>query len=123
MQEESIFTKIVKGEIPCYKIYEDQLTLAFLDIHVIPKIQIEFVWDLPEKDYLAVMETARKVALNLKAKTGAKYVGQQVVGVDVPHAHIHLIPFNDVKDFRHIPDMSSEPDHAGLSEMAKRLSF
>ncbi|MGH7237950.1 MAG: HIT family protein, partial [Candidatus Saccharimonadales bacterium] len=100
--EDSIFTKIIRGEVPCYKIYEDDLTLCFLDIHpiqpghtlVIPKKQIEFVWDLPDQDYAAVMAAAKRVALRLRAVLGTKYIGERVVGVDVPHAHVQLIPFN-----------------------------
>lgn len=129
--EDSIFTKIIKGEIPCHKVYEDDKTLAFLDIHpvqpghtlVIPKKQIEFVWDLPYEDYQAVMATAKKVATRLQEVTGKTYIGEQVVGVDVPHAHVHLIPFSDVAEFRRVPDMSAEPDHAALAEMAEKLAF
>lgn len=127
---DSVFTKIIKGEIPCYKLYEDELTLAFLDIHpvqpghtlVIPKNQIEFVWDLPEKDYQALMAATKKLALRLREVLGTKYIGERIVGVDVPHAHIQLIPFN-IEDELKIPqDMESEPDHAALAAMAKKLA-
>lgn len=129
--QDSIFTKIVKGEIPCHKIYEDDLTLAFLDIHpvtpghtlVIPKKQIEFVWDLPADDYGAVMATTQKIALRLREVLGVKYVGERIVGVDVPHAHVQLIPFNVVAEYTAPQDMESEPDHAALSAMAERLAF
>ena len=129
--QDSIFTKIVKGEIPCHKVYEDDKTLAFLDIHpvtpghtlVIQKQQVEFVWDLDAESYQAVMSTAKKVALRLREVLTAPYVGEQVVGVDVPHAHVHLIPFSTVAEFRHIPDMQAEPDHVALAEMAKKLAF
>lgn len=129
--EDSIFTKIIKGEIPAYKLYEDELTLAFLDIHpvqpghtlVIPKKQIEFVWDLPEEDYQAVVATAKKVALRLREVLGTKYVGERVVGVDVPHAHIQLIPFNTVAEWHAPQDMDAEPDHAELKRLANRLRF
>lgn len=128
---DSIFTKIIKGEIPCHKVYEDEKTLAFLDIHpiqpghtlVIPKKQVEFVWDLEETDYQAVMATAQKVALRLREVLRVPYVGEQVIGVDVPHAHVHLIPFAAVAQFKAAPDMSVEPDHAALAEMAARLAF
>lgn len=129
--QESVFTKIVKGEIPCHKVYEDDSTLAFLDIHpvqsghvlVIPKKQVEFVWDMDEELYAAVMATAKKVAQRLREVLNAPYVGEQIVGVDVPHAHVHVIPFSTVQEFRNLPDMSAEPDHAALAEMAKRLAF
>jgi histidine triad (HIT) family protein len=129
--EASIFTKIIKGEIPCHKVYEDELTLAFLDIHpvtpghmlVIPKKQIEFVWDLPAEDYAAVMTTTRKVALRLRDVLGAAYVGERIVGVDVPHAHVQLIPFDDVEAFKAPQDMDSEPDHAALEALGQRLAI
>jgi histidine triad (HIT) family protein len=129
--EDSIFTKIVKGQVPCYEIYQDELTLAFLDIHpmvpghtlVIPKKQIEFVWDLSDEDYHAVMATCKKVALKLRETLGTKYVGERIVGVDVPHAHVQLIPFNDAREMSLPQDMASEPDNAALSEMAKKLAF
>jgi HIT domain-containing protein len=81
--QDSIFTKIVKGEIPAHKLYEDERTLAFLDIYpsvrgqavVIPKKQVEFVWDLDDADYLAVMETTKKIARRLREVLGTKYVG------------------------------------------------
>ena len=129
--QDSIFTNIIKGEIPCHKVYEDELTFAFLDIHpvqpghtlVVPKKQIEFVWDLPDADYQALMNTAQKIAIRLKEVLSAPYVGEQVVGVDVPHAHVHLIPFSVVEEFRMRPDMHTEPDHAALAEMAQKLAF
>lgn len=128
---DSIFTKIIKGEIPCHKLYEDELTLAFLDIHpvqpghtlIIPKKQIEFVWDLPEEDYQAVMATTLKLARHLRETLGTKYVGERIVGVDVPHAHVQLIPFNTSAEYKASQDMGSEPDHAALARMAERLAL
>ena len=129
MNEDSIFTKIIKGEIPCHKIYEDEQTFAFLDIHpvqpghtlIIPKKQIEFVWDLPSDDYQALMAVVQKIALQLRTKLGVKYVGSQVVGVDVPHAHVHLIPFNTPEEYHVHPDMTADPDHATLAALAEKL--
>ena len=129
--QDSIFTKIVSGEIPCHKIYEDERTFAFLDIHpvtpghvlVIPKNQVEFVWDLDDTDYQAVMATAKKIALKLRTELNVPYVGEQVVGVDVPHAHVHLIPFTTTEEFRHVPDMNDEPDHAALAALAQKLAL
>jgi len=131
MSKDSIFTKIVKGEIPCHKVYEDENTLAFLDIHpiqpghtlVIPKKQVEFVWDLDDDVYQAVMATTKKVAQRLRDVTGKPYVGEQVVGIDVPHAHVHLIPFSNTAEFRNRPDMTAEPDHAVLADIAAKLAF
>jgi histidine triad (HIT) family protein len=129
--EETIFTKIIKGEIPSHKIYEDDKTYAFLDIHpiqpghtlVIPKRQVEFVWDLEDEDYQAVMATAKKVAKRLKEVIQTPYVGEQIVGVDVPHAHVHVIPFSTVEGLRNKPDMDAEPDHSALAELARKLAF
>ncbi len=129
--DESIFTKIIKGEIPCHKIYEDADVLAFLDIHpvqpghtlVIPKQQIEFVWDVDDELYAKVMLVSKMVATRLKQVLNTKYVGSQVVGVDVPHAHVHLIPFSTTAEFRNIPDMNAEPDHLELAKLAEKLAF
>ena len=130
--QDSIFTKIVKGDIPCYKIYEDELTLAFLDIHpiqpghtlVIPKRQVEFVWDLADADYQAVMATAKKVANRLKAAFPDKSrVALLIEGLDVAHAHLKLFPFNSDEEFHNAPDLRAEPDHAVLAEIAKTLAF
>lgn len=128
---DSIFTKIIKGEIPCHKIYEDGRTFAFLDIHpktpghtlVVPKRQVEFVWDLDDEDYQAVMATAKKVAQKLRAVLGQPYVGELVIGIDVPHAHVHVYPFATVEESRYIPDLDAEPDHPALAAMAKKLAF
>lgn len=128
---DSIFTKIIKGEIPCHKIYEDDKTFAFLDIHpktpghtlVIPKKQVEFVWDLEDEDYEAVMRTVKKVALRLREVMGDPYIGELVVGIDVPHAHVHVYTFANIEESRRIPDLNAEPDHTELAELAKKLAF
>lgn len=127
--EETIFTKIIKGEIPAHKIYEDELTIAFLDIHpklpghtlVIPKQQVEFVWDLDDELYQALLLNCRKVARHLRSVLGAKYVHMGVVGTDVPHAHIHLIPFNKDGELSREQDTQTEPNHTALAEMAEKL--
>ena len=129
--EDSIFTKIVKGEIPAHKIYEDDQTLAFLDIHpsveghalVIPKKQVEFVWDLDSETYQAVMMTAKEVAVQLRTVLGVPYVGVKVIGIDVPHAHVQLIPFANSDEFQKTADMTLEPDHATLAALAEKLRF
>lgn len=97
----SVFTKIITGEIPCYKIYEDENNLAFLDINpettghtlVIPKIEVDRIYDLPEEDYISLMLTAKKVARKMEDVLGKRVIWK-VVGTDVPHAHIHLMPFD-----------------------------
>ena len=129
--QDSIFTKIIKGEIPSHKIYEDDKTFAFLDIHpktpghtlVIPKKQVEFVWDLEDEDYLAVMRTVRKVALRLREVMGAPFIGELVVGIDVPHAHVHVYTFANMDESRRIPAPNADPDHDELAEIAKKLAF
>lgn len=128
---DSIFTKIIKGEVPANKIYEDEKTLAFLNIYpdqpghtlVIPKKQINHLWDLPDEDYQAVMATAKKVANRIREVLKPERVGVKVVGEEVPHAHVHLIPFNNVREFQdHIPHVG-EPDYKSLEEMAQKLAF
>jgi histidine triad (HIT) family protein len=129
--QDSIFTKIIKGEIPCHKVYEDDKTFAFLDIHpvqpghvlVVPKVQIEFVWDLGEEDYQALMATVKKVALRVRAVMAPPYVHERIVGIDVPHAHVHLIPFTESVELRNQPNMQAEPNHTSLAEIAKKLAF
>lgn len=128
---DSIFSKIIRGEIPSHKVFEDDKTLAFLDIYspveghtlVIPKRQVEFVWDLSDEDYRSLMETVRKVALRLREVLGVDFVGEKVVGVDVPHAHVHLVPFEEVETFNDSYKSVSDPDHTKLAEVAKRLAF
>ena len=129
--QDSIFTKIIKGEIPSHKVYEDEHTLAFLDIHpvqpghtlVIPKKQVEFLWDLDDETYQQVQATAKKVALRLREKLEAPYVGVQVVGIDVPHTHIHLIPFRTTAEYYNHPDMTAEPDQEALAKIAEQVAF
>ena len=129
--EDSIFTKIIKGEIPCHKVYEDDKTLAFLDIHplmpghtlVISKNQTEFVWDLPNGDYQAVMATCQKVAHRLREVLHVPYVGERIVGTDVPHAHIHILPFTTTDELKKDQDISSTPNDAELAALASRLAF
>ena len=129
--EESIFTKIINGEVSCHKVYEDEHTLAFLDIHpvteghtlVVPKKQVLFVWDMSDEAYAALMRTCKLVAARLREVLPVLYVGSQIVGVDVPHAHVHLIPFSSVAEFRNAPDMHASPDHAALAALAAKLAF
>lgn len=102
----SIFSKIIQGEIPCYKIYEDDRTLAFLDIHpeskghtlVIPKLEVDKIYDLPDEDYMALMATAKKLSKNMETKLNARTLWK-VVGTDVPHAHIHLMPLDETWEY------------------------
>lgn len=104
--EETIFTKIVKGEIPCYKIAEDENFFAFLDISplakghtlVITKLQNDYIFDLPDELLGKMMVFAKKVALGVQKAMPCKRIGVAVIGIDVPHTHIHLVPINGVGD-------------------------
>lgn len=104
--EPSIFTKIVNGEIPAYKIAEDDRYLAFLDVFpttkghtlVIPKQQIDYLFDLDDELYLGLMAFAKKVAAAVEKAVPCKRIGVAVVGLEVPHAHVHLIPLNKMAD-------------------------
>ena len=127
--QDSIFTKIIKGEIPSHKIYEDDQVYAFLDIHpisqghvlVVPKHQVEFVWDLNDDEYAALTMSVKKIALHLRNALAVPYVGEQIIGVDVPHAHIHLIPFSTVGEYRNHPDPNAEPNHEALAAIAEKI--
>lgn len=130
--EDSIFTKIARGDIPSHKIYEDERTLAFLDIHpvaeghvlVITKKQVEFIWDLEAEDYQALMNTVQKVGRRLREVIGKPYVGSVVVGTDVPHAHVHVVPFTESKELkRTLESVEADTDHEALAALASRLSF
>ena len=131
MNERSIFTKIIDGDIPSHKVYEDDKTLAFLDIYavikghtlVIPKQQVEFVWDLDERDYQALMLTTKKVARRLREVLQVPYVGEKIIGVDVPHAHVHLIPFTSTEEMHRANQENGEPDYEALAAMAQELYF
>ena len=123
---ESVFTKIVKGEIPCYKIYEDEKTLAFLDIHpesmghtlVIPKVQVDKVYELSDDDYAALFSTVKKVAQRMEKVLGVRTL-MKVVGTDVPHAHVHLMPYDT--SWEH--GRTLEPTEVEMKEMQEKLAF
>ena len=124
----SIFTKIIQREIPAHIIYEDDKTLAFLDINpvqpghtlVVPKAEVDHLQDLPDEDYQALMLTAKKLAAHLKEEMGTERVCLKVEGFDVPHAHIHLIPASTAREFTASP---TAIDQSELAEIAKRLSL
>ena len=111
----SVFAKIVAGEIPCYKIYEDDRVMAFLDIHpetkghtlVIPKVEIDRIYDLEDVDYNALMAAAKKIARHMEDVLGARIVWK-VVGTDVPHAHIHLMPIDETWEYGRTMELPAE---------------
>lgn len=129
--ELSIFTRIIRGEIPSHKVYEDEHTLAFLNIHpsqpghvlVVPKVQVAYLHQLEEADYQNLMASVQKVAKRLAEVFGEEYkICLKVMGFDVPHVHVHLLPCKTPADFAAIEDMR-EPDHEALSQMATKLAF
>ena len=129
--EDSIFTRIIKGEIACHKVYEDDQVLAFLDIHpittghilVVPKKQVEFLWDLDDETYQHLMLVVKKISRHVRTTLKVEFVGSQVIGVDVAHAHVHIIPFDDASQYHNVPDMSAEPNHGALSAVASKLKL
>jgi histidine triad (HIT) family protein len=104
----SIFTKIIEGEIPCYKIAEDDHFIAFLDVNpnaeghtlCVPKQEINKIFDMEENHYLALMKFSRKLAKALEKTIDCKRIGMSVIGLEVPHVHVHLIPLTDMEDAR-----------------------
>jgi len=106
MMSDSIFTKIIKGEIPCYKIAEDDRFIAFLDVFpikkghtlVVPKAQIDYLFDLDDSLLSDLMIFSKKVAQKMQRAISCERIGVAVIGLEVPHAHIHLVPLDTVGD-------------------------
>ncbi|EDK72256.1 histidine triad (HIT) protein [candidate division TM7 genomosp. GTL1] len=127
--EESIFTKIVKGDIPSYEIYEDDDIFAFLDIYpaqpghtlVVTKQQLDRFEELPDELYQKLMAVVKKLAKHLHQMLKVERITMKVEGFDVHHVHIHLIPCNEARDFWVQPNRFVEPDHEALKAMAERL--
>lgn len=121
----SIFSKIIAGEIPCYKIYEDEKTLAFLDIHpetpghtlVVPKVEVDKLYELQMEDYLAVMKTVKILASRMEKVLGKRTL-MKVIGTDVPHAHVHLVSFDPDYQYGQVVEMTEEE----MKEMQKKLT-
>ena len=125
----TIFTKIINGEIPCYKIAEDENYFAFLDINpltkghtlVVPKIEDDYIFNLDEKTYAGLMLFAKRVAHAIEVAVPCKRVGVAVLGMEVPHVHVHLVPLNSEKDLIiSNPKLKLEP--AEMQKIATEIS-
>jgi len=125
----SIFTKIINGEIPCYKVAEDEHHIAFLDINpnakghtlCVPKAEVNKIFDLNPDQYTMLMEFSRKVALALKKIIPCKSIGMSVIGLEVPHVHVHLIPLNQMKEMTFQHKVVMDPD--AFSALAKEINI
>ena len=123
----SIFTKLIAGEIPCAKVYEDDQYFAFLDIRpmkaghtiVIPKKEVNYLFDVDPETMAGLWETARKVAKALEAAVPCKRIGVMVAGLEVPHAHIHLVPMEGLGELNFA--LQREADGAELQALAARI--
>lgn len=102
----SIFTRIIRGEIPCYKVAESETCFAFLDINplakghtlIVPKKEVDYLFDVKDELYVDLMRFAKKVAIALEKAVPCERIGVTVIGLEVPHAHVHLIPINALND-------------------------
>lgn len=128
----SVFTKIVSGELPAYKVAEDEKHLAFLDINpnakghtlCIPKKETDKLFDLSQEEYIALMHFSRKVALGLEKAVPCKRIGMTVIGLEVPHVHVHLIPLQSMTDatFGKKEHVSSEEMQALAKNIAAQIA-
>ncbi|ARN72425.1 HIT family protein [Nonlabens tegetincola] len=124
----SIFSKIITGEIPCHKVAENESFLAFLDINpnapghtlCIPKKEVNKLFDLEKQEYDDLMSFSREVALILRQEITCERIGMSVIGLEVPHVHVHLIPIRTMDDMRFSSKVSMSQDE--MSELATRLS-
>lgn len=125
----TIFTKIVKGEIPSYKIAENDRFFAFLDINpivyghvlVIPKREVNYIFDLSDEHFVELFKYSKKIAIAMKKVIKCKRIGVSVIGLEVPHAHIHLIPLNTVSDINFDVKRLSFSE-IEMNEIAKKIS-
>ncbi len=122
----SVFTKIINGEIPCYKLYEDDKTFAFLDINpetkghtlVVPKVEVDKIYELSDEDYKALMDTVKKLSIHMEQVLGQRTLWK-VIGTDVPHAHVHLLPFDET--WEHGKHLELTPEE--FEEIRTKLAF
>lgn len=124
----TIFTKIINKEMPCYKVAETDDFLAFLDINpnakghtlCIPKVEVDKIFDLDKETYNKLMEFSRTVAIAIKKTIPCKRIGMTVIGLEVPHAHVHLIPLNSMDDVRFISKEKLSPEEFEATAKAIR---
>jgi len=122
----SIFSKIIAGEIPSYKIYEDEKTFAFLDINpeskghtlVVPKAEVDKIYELPDEDYHALWAAAKKVAAHMEEVSGRRTL-MKVIGTDVPHAHVHLMPMDETWEYGRTLQLTEDE----FKEVQEKLAF
>ena len=129
----SIFTKIINGDIPSYKVAETEKFYAFLDIQpntrghtlCIPKQEVDRVWDLDEDTYMELMAFSRKIALAIEKTISCNRVGMALVGLEVPHVHVHLIPLNELKDidFKQVTDLTEDQFKETAAAIAKNVEL
>jgi len=123
----TIFSKIISGELPSYKVAEDDRYLAFLDVNpnakghtlCIPKKEINKIFDMEEEHYLGLMQFSKKVAKALEQTIECKRVGMAVIGLEVPHVHVHLIPLNEMDEMRFTNKVKLEKEE--FEELAKAI--
>jgi len=124
----SIFTKIINGDIPCYKIAEDENYFAFLDINpmskghvlVVPKTEIDYIFDLEDETYLGLMKFSKKVSAAIEKVIPCQRIGMLVFGLEVPHAHVHLIPIVEASDMS-ISKPKLKLEQAEFQEIAENI--
>lgn len=124
----SIFTRIIQGEIPCFKVAEDAEHIAFLDIQpvaaghvlVVPKMEVDYLFDLPPASYRALWTFARKVAEGLRQAVPCRRIGVSVIGLEVPHTHIHLVPLQSMEDIN-FSKPKLHPSQEELSRMQNQI--
>ena len=125
----SIFSRIVAGEIPCYKVAEDEKYFAFLDISpvakghtlLIPKHEVDYIFDLDDEEYAGLTAFAKKVAAAMKKVMPCKRIGVAVLGLEVPHTHIHLVPINKESDMNFFKEKLSLPAEE-MAEIAAKIA-
>ena len=125
----SIFSRIVAGEIPCYKVAEDEKYFAFLDISpvakghtlVIPKHEVDYIFDLDDEEYAGLTAFAKKVAAAMKKVMPCRRIGVAVLGLEVPHTHIHLVPINKESDMNFFKEKLSLPAEE-MAEIAAKIA-